>query len=437
MLTFANIIEKKKHNVELTNQEVKWIIDNYVNSKITDYQMASFCMATYFTDMTANETTALVKSYIESGDVYDVSQVKGFKVDKHSTGGVGDKTSLVFGPLVASYGIKVCKLSGRGLGKTGGTIDKLESFPGWKSELTNQEFVDVINNVGMSIISQSKNVVPADKKIYALRDVSGTIDSMPLITASIMSKKLIIENNGLVLDVKVGNGAFMKDVQSALDLANRMIQVGKQYNRKIAVMITDMNKPLGKAIGNAIEVKEAWETLHGKGPEDFNELVVNAVAISLLQARIFIDLDQAKADVYKKLQSGEAAHYLKDFVIAQNGDWSVLENYDQVFKCSNIIPIKAKKSGYVKYINAEDLGLLSLQLGAGRVTKEEVIDHASGIYLDKSYAQKVEKDQVVMTLYTNKPTNSDWIKLAESTFEIVDQQPSQEVIKKIISDDLK
>ncbi|AEM68525.1 thymidine phosphorylase [Mycoplasma putrefaciens] len=437
MLTFANIIEKKKHNVELTNQEVKWIIDNYVNSKITDYQMASFCMATYFTDMTANETTALVKSYIESGDVYDVSQVKGFKVDKHSTGGVGDKTSLVFGPLVASYGIKVCKLSGRGLGKTGGTIDKLESFPGWKSELTNQEFVDVINNVGMSIISQSKNVVPADKKIYALRDVSGTIDSMPLITASIMSKKLIIENNGLVLDVKVGNGAFMKDVQSALDLANRMIQVGKQYNRKIAVMITDMNKPLGKAIGNAIEVKEAWETLHGKGPEDFNELVVNAVAISLLQARIFIDLDQAKADVYKKLQSGEAAHYLKDFVIAQNGDWSVLENYDQVFKCSNIIPIKAKKTGYVKYINAEDLGLLSLQLGAGRVTKEEVIDHASGIYLDKSYAQKVEKDQVVMTLYTNKPTNSDWIKLAESTFEIVDQQPSQEVIKKIISDDLK
>ncbi|AGJ91014.1 thymidine phosphorylase [Mycoplasma putrefaciens] len=437
MLTFANIIEKKKHNVELTNQEVKWIIDNYVNSKITDYQMASFCMATYFTDMTANETTALVKSYIESGDVYDVSQVKGFKVDKHSTGGVGDKTSLVFGPLVASYGIKVCKLSGRGLGKTGGTIDKLESFPGWKSELTNQEFVDVINNVGMSIISQSKNVVPADKKIYALRDVSGTIDSMPLITASIMSKKLIIENNGLVLDVKVGNGAFMKDVQSALDLANRMIQVGKQYNRKIAVMITDMNKPLGKAIGNAIEVKEAWETLHGKGPEDFNELVVNAVAISLLQARIFTDLDQAKADVYKKLQSGETAHYLKDFVIAQNGDWSVLENYDQVFKCSNIIPIKAKKSGYVKYINAEDLGLLSLQLGAGRVTKEEVIDHASGIYLDKSYAQKVEKDQVVMTLYTNKPTNSDWIKLAESTFEIVDQQPSQEVIKKIISDDLK
>lgn len=437
MLTFANIIEKKKQNIELTEQEIRWVVDGYVKGIITDYQMSSFCMAIYFTDMTDKETTNLVKSYVESGDVYDVRKIDGFKVDKHSTGGVGDKTSLVFSPLVASYGIKVCKLSGRGLGKTGGTIDKLESFPGWTSELSNDEFVDNVNKVGMSIISQSKNVVPADKKIYALRDVTGTVDSMPLITASIMSKKLIIENDGLVLDVKVGNGAFMKTVDDALDLSKRMIEVGKQYNRKIAVMITDMNKPLGKAIGNAIEVKEAWDTLNGKGPEDFNELVVTAVAIALLQAKIFDNLDEAKADVYKKLQTGEVAHYLKDFIEAQHGDWSVLENYDEVFKCSNVIQIKAKKSGYIKFTDAENLGLLSMQLGAGRVTKEENIDHAAGIYLDKSFGQEVKENEVVMTLFTNKETNNEWIKLAESTFEILETQPVEDVIIRIISDDVK
>ncbi|AGJ90964.1 thymidine phosphorylase [Mycoplasma putrefaciens] len=437
MFTFTRIIEKKKHNTQLTKDEINWLIDSYVKETITDYQMASFCMATYFTDMDDAETAYLTKSYVDSGSSYDLSSIKGFKADKHSTGGVGDKTSLVYAPLVASYGIKVCKLTGRGLGKTGGTADKLESFPGWKSELANDEFASVINQSGLSIICQSDDVVPADKKIYALRDVSGTIDSMPLITASIMSKKLVVESDGLVLDVKVGNGAFMTNLEDALDLSNRMIDVAKNHNRKIGVVLSNMNCPLGKAIGNALEVKEAWETLHGKGPKDFVELVTTLVGVTLLQAKMFDNLDQAKADVYKKLQSGEAAHYLKDFVIAQNGDWSVLENYDQVFKCKNKVEIKAKKSGFIKYTRAEELGLLSVQLGAGRSKKTDQIDHAAGIYLNKEYGEQVREDEVIITLYTNKSVESSWETEVLKCFEIVDMQPQKEVIYKIISDDIK
>ncbi|EOA07154.1 Thymidine phosphorylase [Mycoplasma yeatsii 13926] len=437
MNTFTNIIEKKKHNIKLTQDEINWLIKGYVDGSITDYQMAAFCMATYFTDMNDLETSYLTKSYIESGSQYDLSSVKGFKADKHSTGGVGDKTSLVYAPLVASYGINICKLTGRGLGKTGGTADKLESFPGWKCELENDEFTGVINKTGLSIICQSDDVVPADKKIYALRDVTGTIDSMPLITASIMSKKLVVENDGLVLDVKVGNGAFMTNLDDAIDLSNRMIDVAKNYNRKIGVILSNMECPLGKAIGNAIEVKEAWDTLNGKGPKDFVELITTIVGVTLLQAKMFNTLDEAKADVYKKLQTGEAAHYFKDFVIAQGGDWSVLENYDKVFKCKNKLEIKATKSGYVKYTRAEELGLISVQLGAGRAKKTDTIDHAAGIYLDKEYGDQVNVGDVIMTLYTNKEINPLWEKEVLKTFEIVESQPTKEVIFKIISDDVK
>ncbi|WP_434329440.1 thymidine phosphorylase [Mycoplasma capricolum subsp. capricolum] len=437
MFTFTDIIEKKKHNIELTQEEISWLINSYTKNEITDYQMASFCMATYFTDMTARETAFLTKAYIESGDRYDLSKISGFKADKHSTGGVGDKTSLVYAPLVASYGIKVCKLSGRGLGKTGGTVDKLESFPGWKSEVTNDEFVDVINKANMSLIAQSDNIVPADKKIYALRDVTGTIDSMPLIVASIMSKKLIVENDGLILDVKTGNGAFMTTIEDAKDLANRMIEVGKQYNRKVAVVLTNMNKPLGKAIGNAIEVKEAWETLNGKGPKDFNELISTLVGITLLQAKIFTDLATAKQDVLKRLQSKQAAPYLKEFVTAQGGDWSVLENYDEVFKCKNKIEIKAVNSGFIRYKRAEEFGMILIELGAGRFKKTDTIDHAAGIYLDKQYGDYVNTGDVIMTLYTNREVNLKWKEMVHETYELLDKEPVKEVIWEIISDDVK
>ncbi|KEZ17537.1 thymidine phosphorylase [Mycoplasma capricolum] len=437
MFTFTDIIEKKKHNIELTQEEISWLINSYTKNEITDYQMASFCMATYFTDMTARETAFLTKAYIESGDRYDLSKISGFKADKHSTGGVGDKTSLVYAPLVASYGIKVCKLSGRGLGKTGGTVDKLESFPGWKSEVTNDEFVDVINKANMSLIAQSDNIVPADKKIYALRDVTGTIDSMPLIVASIMSKKLIVENDGLILDVKTGNGAFMTTIEDAKDLANRMIEVGKQYNRKVAVVLTNMNKPLGRAIGNAIEVKEAWETLNGKGPKDFNELISTLVGITLLQAKIFTDLATAKQDVLKRLQSKQAAPYLKEFVTAQGGDWSVLENYDEVFKCKNKIEIKAVNSGFIRYKRAEEFGMILIELGAGRFKKTDTIDHAAGIYLDKQYGDYVNTGDVIMTLYTNREVNLKWKEMVHETYELLDKEPVKEVIWEIISDDVK
>ncbi|WP_434343674.1 thymidine phosphorylase [Mycoplasma sp. 06067-C1-B144P-99-0482-3] len=437
MFTFTDIIEKKKHNIELTQEEISWLINSYTKNEITDYQMASFCMATYFTDMTARETAFLTKAYIESGDRYDLSKISGFKADKHSTGGVGDKTSLVYAPLVASYGIKVCKLSGRGLGKTGGTVDKLESFPGWKSEVTNDEFVNVINKANMSLIAQSDNIVPADKKIYALRDVTGTIDSMPLIVASIMSKKLIVENDGLILDVKTGNGAFMATIEDAKDLANRMIEVGKQYNRKVAVVLTNMNKPLGRAIGNAIEVKEAWETLNGNGPKDFNELIATLVGITLLQAKIFTDLATAKQDVLKRLQSKQAAHYLKEFVTAQGGDWSVLENYDEVFKCKNKIEIKAVNSGFIRYKRAEEFGMILIELGAGRFKKTDTIDHAAGIYLDKQYGDYVNAGDVIMTLYTNKEVNLKWKEMVHETYELLEKEPVKEVIWEIISDDVK
>ncbi|MCK8462149.1 thymidine phosphorylase [Mycoplasma capricolum subsp. capricolum] len=437
MFTFTDIIEKKKHNIELTQEEISWLINSYTKNEITDYQMASFCMATYFTDMTARETAFLTKAYIESGDRYDLSKISGFKADKHSTGGVGDKTSLVYAPLVASYGIKVCKLSGRGLGKTGGTVDKLESFPGWKSEVTNDEFVDVINKANMSLIAQSDNIVPADKKIYALRDVTGTIDSMPLIVASIMSKKLIVENDGLILDVKTGNGAFMTTIEDAKDLANRMIEVGKQYNRKVAVVLTNMNKPLGRAIGNAIEVKEAWETLNGKGPKDFNELIATLVGITLLQAKVFTDLATAKQDVLKRLQSKQAAPYLKEFVTAQGGDWSVLENYDEVFKCKNKIEIKAVNSGFIRYKRAEEFGMILIELGAGRFKKTDTIDHAAGIYLDKQYGDYVNTGDVIMTLYTNREVNLKWKEMVHETYELLDKEPVKEVIWEIISDDVK
>ncbi|QVK01824.1 thymidine phosphorylase [Mycoplasma mycoides subsp. capri] len=437
MFTFADIIEKKKHNIELTEQEISWLINSYTKGEITDYQMASFCMATYFTDMTAKETAYLTKAYIESGDRYDLSKVSGFKADKHSTGGVGDKTSLVYAPLVASYGIKVCKLSGRGLGKTGGTIDKLESFPGWKCEVTNDEFVEVINKTNMSIIAQSDNIVPADKKIYALRDVTGTIDSMPLIVASIMSKKMIVENDGLILDVKTGNGAFMTTIEDAKDLANRMIEVGKQYNRKVAVVLTNMEKPLGRAMGNALEVKEAWETLNGNGPSDFNELIATLVGITLLQAKVFTDLNEAKQDVLKKLKSKEAAHYLKDFVIAQGGDWSVLENYDKHFSCKNKLEIKATSSGYIRYKRAEEIGMILIEIGAGRFKKTDKIDHGAGIYFDKQYGDYVNAGDTIMTLYTNREINPKWKKEIHESYELLEQQPVKKVIWEIISEDVK
>ncbi|AHI53097.1 thymidine phosphorylase [Spiroplasma culicicola] len=432
-MNFSNVISKKKNNIELTEQEINWLVESYVSEKLKDYQMAAFNMAVCFNGMTNTELAAFTKAMINSGITYNLDGVTGPFADKHSTGGVGDKTSLIFAPLVAKFGVKVSKLSGRGLGQTGGTIDKLESCTGWTGEISETRFKEILNTVGLSIMGQSKEVVPADKKLYALRDVTGTVDSIELIASSIMSKKLVVPADSIILDVKVGSGAFMKDISSAEKLASTMIGLGKSYNRNVSVMLTNMDKPLGRAIGNAIEVKEAWDTLHGKGPDDLNELCVTAAALTLTQTKIFNSLETAKKELYKTLADGSAAHYLKDFVIAQNGDFSMIENYEKYFTTKYQHEIVAPKEGYVKFKSADGLGYLSMHLGAGRETKEDNIDFSAGIYLNKVNGEKVEAGQVIMTLYTNIDDKTRFINEANEQILITDQIEQEPVILKLIT----
>ncbi|PPE05768.1 thymidine phosphorylase [Williamsoniiplasma lucivorax] len=430
--SFKNIITRKKEGKELAKPEIKWMVDAFLSGEVTDYQMAAFLASVYFKGMTPRETADLTGICFESGKTYDLSSIKGWKADKHSTGGVGDKISFIFSPLVASYGIKVAKLSGRALGSTGGTIDKLESIPGWKAELSEKEFIDVVEKTGLSIIGASANIAPADKKIYALRDAVEMVDSIPLIAASVMSKKLVIDADSIVLDVKVGSGAFMKDVPTAIALSKAMVEIGKAYNRKVVALITDMDKPLGRTIGNAIEIKEAWETLNGGGSHDVIEVSATAVAITLVKAGLFKTLDEAKASVMNKLKTGEAAHYLSDMIIAQGGDWSVMNNYDKNFSTKHHIEIKAEQDGYLKFVDAQQLGFLAIELGAGRKSKEDHMDHAAGIYLNKISDEKVKKGDVVMTLLTNKTPETNWDKMARTTFILVDKPFAEKTIKEII-----
>ncbi|AXK51276.1 thymidine phosphorylase [Spiroplasma alleghenense] len=437
-MNFAELITKKKKGLSLNQAEIEYLIKGFISNEIKDYQMSAIAMAIYFQGMDAKETSFLTGEMIKSGKTYDLKGVTGFKADKHSTGGVGDKTSLIYAPLVASFGIKVAKLSGRGLGQTGGTIDKLESCPGWTGEISEAKFEEIVNKVGMSIISQSQDIVPADKKMYALRDVTGTVDSIPLIASSIMSKKLAIAGNGIILDVKMGSGAFMNTVDEATKLAQAMVEIGKNHHRNIAAMITDMDKPLGREIGNANEVREAYETLQGNGPADLNELTEEAVGITLLQAGIFKTLAEAKEAVREKIKNKVAAPILKQFVEAQGGDFSVIENFEKSFKVKNTIEIKADKSGYIRYIDTNKLGYLAMQIGAGRATKEESIDFAAGITLNKVSGEKVLAGDVVMTLKTNKAVSGEFTNQGKLTFEIVDKAFVEPVIIKVISDlDLK
>ncbi|AHI53988.1 thymidine phosphorylase [Spiroplasma sabaudiense Ar-1343] len=433
-MNFAELINKKKKGLALSKEEIDYLIAGFVSNEIKDYQMSAMSMAIYFKGMNSLETSNLTGAMVNSGKTYDLKAVSGFKVDKHSTGGVGDKTSLIYAPLVASFGLKVAKLSGRGLGQTGGTIDKLESCPGWTGEVSEAKFEEIVNKVGMSIISQSGEIVPADKKLYALRDVTGTVDSIPLIASSIMSKKLAIAGNGIILDVKMGSGAFMETIEQATLLAQTMVEIGKNHNRNIAAMITDMDKPLGRQIGNANEVREAYETLLGKGPADLVELTETAVGITLLQAKLFKDLPAAKLAARQRLVSGEAAPILKQFINAQGGDFGVIENYDKNFITKNKIEVLASKSGNVRYCDTDRLGLLAMKIGAGRATKEDSIDYAAGISLNKGSGEYVKAGEVVMTLMTNKPIVSDFTASAEMTFEIVDKEFHEPVIIKIISD---
>ncbi|GAA6237960.1 MAG: thymidine phosphorylase [Spiroplasma phoeniceum] len=428
-MNILELIDKKKNGQELSREEISFIVKGYTSGIIPDYQMSAFLMAIYFQSMSVTEISFLTEAMINSGEVYDLTTIPGFKVDKHSSGGVGDKVSLIYAPLVAAFGLKVAKMSGRGLGQTGGTIDKLESIPGFKVELSFNEFKDVINKTNLSIMAQSDNLVPADKKIYALRDVTATVDSLPLVAASIMCKKIATGSDGIVLDVKCGSGAFMKTISDARKLAQIMVELGIKFNKKIAAEITNMTEPLGRTIGNAIEIYEALQTLRGKGPDDLTYIVCEAAALSLCQAGLFKDLEMAVKACEKKLQTEEPLNYFRAFVNEQDGDLSFIDNdltLKEVLKVKNIVEIKATQSGFMEIIDTNELGLLAVRLGAGRNTKDETIDYHAGIYLNKKTGEKVAKNDVVMTLYTNRYVTAPVYDWAQRTFRIVSTKPPQE-----------
>lgn len=419
-MDMLSIIEKKKNGRELSDEEIQYWIKGYCNDSIPDYQVSSLLMAIRFQGMTKRETFTLTKAMMDSGVMFDLSKINGVKCDKHSTGGVGDKTSMVLCPMVAALGIKVAKMSGRGLGFTGGTLDKLESIPGMTISLSPKDFIDTVNKVGMSIIGQSADIDLADKKLYALRDVTGTVDSMPLIASSIMSKKLAAGCDCILLDVKYGSGAFMHTKEEAETLAKLMVEIGNHFGKNVQAEITSMNQPLGLAIGNILEVKEAIDTLHNRGPKDFVELCLSSGATMLLQAGIYNERDKAVAALKQTLEDDSAYKIFRSFVKAQNGDISYIDDPSKFPISMYSIQVKSVKSGYISKIDTMALGVSSMTLGAGRETLDDVIDPAAGIILSKKLGDKVAKGDVILTLYTEKPGMESLVSSILNNFDFSD-----------------
>jgi pyrimidine-nucleoside phosphorylase len=377
----VDIIHKKRNGGSLTSEELSFLIHGYCQGDIPDYQMSAWAMAVFFRGMNAQETADLTLAMAQSGDQVDLSAVQGIKVDKHSTGGVGDKTTLIIGPLVAACGIPVAKMSGKGLGHTGGTIDKLESIKGFQTELTKEQFFSQVNDIGLAVVGQSGNMTPADKKLYALRDVTATVESIPLIASSIMSKKIAAGADAIVLDVKTGSGAFMKTVDEAEILAQAMVEIGTEVGRQTAALISDMDQPLGFAIGNALEVQEAIETLHGRGPDDLTKLCLALSAHMVVLGGKADSLAEAESLLRDKLASGEALDKFRTLVAAQGGNPDVADDPSLLPQAPVVIPVIAEQDGYVQRIDAEQLGIAAMVLGAGRATKDAVIDYAVGLTL--------------------------------------------------------
>ncbi len=392
-----DLIQKKRDGHALTKEEIEWLIRGYVAGEIPDYQMSAFCMAVYFQGMSLEETTALTFAIRDSGERLDLSEIKGLRVDKHSTGGVGDKTSLVVTPIVASLGVKVAKMSGRGLGHTGGTIDKLEAIPGFKTDLPIPEFKKIVNEVGLSIVGQSAELAPADKLLYALRDVTATVDSLPLIVSSIMGKKLAADDDCIVLDVKTGSGSFMKTLEKSRELAEWMVEIGKRAGKRMRALITDMGMPLGYAIGNSLEVIEAIETLKGEGPKDLTELCV-ALSSHILQLAEKGSYAECENMVREAIANGSALKTFAKAVSAQGGNADWILHPENFPKAKYSYVVKAEQSGYITSVNAEGYGLASLLLGAGRNTKDDEIDFSAGIYLHAKTGDFVEKGSTIATL---------------------------------------
>ena len=398
----VDLIIKKRQGEALSREEIAFWIDGYVNGVIPDYQVSAMTMAILFKGMSEEEVINLTDLMEHSGDTLDLSNLKGVKVDKHSTGGVGDKTSLVLGPMVAACGATLAKLSGRGLGHTGGTLDKLESIPGLRIALSEKEFEEQVNRIGIAIAGQTQSLVPADKKMYALRDVTGTVESIPLIAASVMSKKLAAGTDAILLDVTLGNGAFMKDIDQARTLAKLMVKIGNGLNRDTRAVLSNMNEPLGLAVGNALEVKEAIAALHGEGPEDLMDLCYIAGSVMLVQAKVAKDEMEARKMLEKCIRDGSAFTKFLEMVQAQGGDVEYILHPEKFEVAKNIIPIYAKQRGYVKTINALEIGLSSMTLGGGRETLDDVIDMAAGIMLNKKVGDQVEEGDVLCYLHSNK-----------------------------------
>lgn len=425
-----DIIKNKRDKRELTTAEIEYFIENYTNGKIPDYQASALLMAIYFNKMNKRETLDLTKAIINSGDTVDLSRIQGVKVDKHSTGGVGDTVTLVVGPMVAACGVPFVKMSGRGLGHTGGTLDKLESIRGFRVELDEEEFIRNSNEINICICSQTANIAPADKKLYALRDVTATVEDLSLIASSVMSKKLAIGSNAIILDVKIGSGAFMKDLDDAIQLAKAMVDIGDGYGRETIAVLSNMDEPLGKAVGNALEVKEAIETLKGQGPEDLFELSLLLGSKLLVLANKVENEEEGKKMLIDAVESGAAYEKFKELVKYQGGDLNQIEDLNLLPKAEHVIEVRSKKEGYVKSLNAEEVGKCALMLGAGRENMESIIDHSAGIVLKKKVDDEVNKGDVLAEIHCNDIDMAK--KVEEHLREIYKIGAKNQEVKKLI-----
>ncbi len=433
-LRTVDLIVKKKEGQALSREEIHFLISGYVSGQIPDYQISSWLMAVCLKGLNETEQADLTMEILESGEQIDLSSIPGICVDKHSTGGVGDKTTLVVAPIIASLGLKMAKMSGRGLGHTGGTLDKLESIPGFQIQRTSEEFLNQVREIGLAVVGQTANITPADKKLYALRDVTGTVESVGLIASSIMSKKLASGASHIVLDVKVGDGAFMKTLEDARILAKAMVKIGDNCGRKTVAVLTDMDQPLGCAVGNANEVEEAIETLKGRGPQDFTELCQAIAAELLLVTNAAVSKEAALKMVDEAVQSGRGLEYLRKMIIWQKGDPSVIDDYSLLPKAKRVIPVLAKSSGYVKKVQAMKIGRAAMILGAGRQTKDGVIDPAVGVKVFAKVGTKVNKGDLIAEVYGNDLNVEEAVEEVGSAFAYSTEfVPKHQIVLDIVS----
>ena len=422
----VDLIQKKRDGQELSSSEIKWLVEGYVAGTVPDYQMSAFAMAVYFKGMTTREISDLTMNMVKTGQEFDLSAIEGIKVDKHSTGGVGDKVTLILAPLVASFGVPVAKMSGRGLGHTGGTLDKLEAIKGYQVERSQEDFIKQVQDIGVSVIGQSDQLVKADKLLYALRDVTATVDTIPLIASSVMSKKIAAGADAILLDVTVGEGAFMKTVEEARELAQTMVDLGKAVGRKTVAVITDMSQPLGRAIGNRLEILEAIEILQGKGREDISHFICELAQIMLSLA----DVEKTVEEVRQHLENGQALAKFEEMVAAQGGD---LEDLYRPVNVAHVVDIPAKETGVISALPAMDFGLYAMRLGAGRAVKTDALDYETGIVFEKKVGDSVQKGEIVAKVYTNGKISSELVTEFQKYVKINDGVQSLREIIEIIS----